>query len=95
MGGDPGGFSFLISLFLVFVVMYFMILRPQARRQKEREKLLKAVQKGDRVLTSAGFFATVLAIKPDDVLVVRLGDTLKVDMARSAVTQVLGRDSVE
>jgi preprotein translocase subunit YajC len=90
---DPGGFSFLLSLLLVFAVMYFMILRPQARRQKEREKMLKAVTKGDRILTNGGFFATVLAVKSDDVLVVRLGDNVKVDMSRTAVQAVLGRDA--
>jgi preprotein translocase subunit YajC len=89
--GDSGGFSFLLSLVLVFAVMYFMILRPQARRQKEREQLLKSVQKGDRVLTTSGFHATVLAVKNGDTLVVRLGDTLKVDMSRQAVQSVLER----
>jgi preprotein translocase subunit YajC len=95
VNGDPGNFSFLLSLLLVFVVMYFMILRPQARRQKERDRMIKAVQKGDRILTNGGFFATVVAVKADDVLVVRLGDTVKVDMSRSAVSQVLGSEATE
>ena len=93
MQRDPTGFSFLLSILMVFVVMYFLILRPQSKRQKERDKMLKQVKKGDRIVTSGGLYATVLAVKSDDVLVVRLGDNVRVDMSRSAVSAVVGPGS--
>jgi len=93
MTGDPSGLSFLLSLVMVFVVMYFMILRPQSKRQKEREALLKNVKKGDQILTSGGIFGAVLALKGDDRLVVRIADNVRVELSRSAVSAVVGTDA--
>lgn len=93
MTGDPSGLSFLLSLVMVFVVMYFMILRPQSKRAKERDAMLKNVKKGDQILTSGGIFGTVLANKGDDRIVVRIADNVRVDMSRAAVTGVVGKDA--
>jgi preprotein translocase subunit YajC len=71
---DPSGISFFISLLMVFLVMYLLILRPQSKRQKEREAMTKKVGKGDRILTSSGFYGVVVSTKSDDVLLVRFGD---------------------
>jgi preprotein translocase subunit YajC len=90
MGGDPTGISFFISILMVFVVMYFLIMRPQAKRQKERTEMLKKVTKGDRVLTSGGLIGNVVATKTDDVLLVRFGDNRPMEVSRQAVTGVLG-----
>ena len=92
---DPTGFSFLLSLVMVFAVMYFMILRPQSKRQKERELMLKQVKKGDQILTTGGLFVTVLATKGDDRLVVKIGDTTRVDLSRAAVQQVVASGASE
>jgi preprotein translocase subunit YajC len=94
VGSDPtGGLNFLLSIGMVVLVMYFMILRPQSKRQKQREQMLKQVKKSDRVLTSGGLFGTVVATKGDDVLVVRIADNVKVEVARTAVQQVLGSEA--
>jgi preprotein translocase subunit YajC len=93
MSGDPSGLTFLMSLVMVFVVMYFMILRPQSKRQKEREAMLKNVKKGDQVLTSGGIFGTVLAQKGEDRIVVRIADNVRVEMSRAAVSAVVGSDT--
>jgi preprotein translocase subunit YajC len=90
MGGDPTGISFFISILMVFVVMYFLIMRPQAKRQKEREALLKRVAKGDRVATSGGLIGNVVAVKGDDVLLVRFGDNRPMEVSRAAITALLG-----
>ena len=93
MSGDPSGLTFLMSLVMVFVVMYFMILRPQSKRQKEREAMLKNVKKGDQILTSGGIFGTVLAQKGEDRIVVRIADNVRVEMSRAAVSAVVGSDT--
>ena len=93
MSGDPSGLTFLMSLVMVFVVMYFMILRPQSKRQKEREAMLKNVKKGDQILTSGGIFGTVLAQKGEDRIVVRIADNVRVEMSRAAVSAVVGSDA--
>lgn len=90
--GDPNGISFLVSMLLVFVVMYMLILRPQAKRQKQREAMLKSVGKGERIVTSGGLYGTVVATKGDDVLVVKFGDNRPIEVARSAIAGQLGTD---
>jgi len=88
MRSDPTGLSFLLSIGMVFVVMYFMILRPQQKRQKERDAMLKAVKKGDRVLTSGGIWGTVVTVKGDDLLVVSIAENVRVEVNRQAVSSV-------
>ncbi len=95
MQNDPAAMIQILSLVMVFVVLYFLMLRPQAKRQKERETMIKKVGKGDRVLTASGFYGTIVSIKGDDVLVFKMADNVRVDMARSAVTAVLGKATSE
>jgi len=76
--------SMLPLLVVMGVVMWFFSIRPQMRKQKAHEAMLKALKKGDRVLTQAGFFAEVLSVE-DDRIVVSLGDAGKVEMARTAI----------
>jgi len=74
-------------------IFYFMIIRPQQRKQKETEAMLRSVKKGDRVLTSGGVFGTVVGPKgnQDDVLVLRVSDDVKMEFARHSIVQVLDR----
>jgi preprotein translocase subunit YajC len=87
---DPGGISFFISLIMVFLVMYLLILRPQSKRQKEREAMTKKVGKGDRVLTTSGLYGTVVGTKGEDVLLVRFGDNRPIEATRAAIAANLG-----
>jgi preprotein translocase subunit YajC len=87
---DPSGISFFVSLILVFVVMYLLILRPQSKRQKEREGMIKKVAKGDRVITTSGFYGIVVGLKGEDVLLMRFGDNRPFEVSRSAVAANLG-----
>ena len=90
--GAPSWF-FPFSMGLVVLILYVMVLRPQARRQKQREAMLKQVHKGDRILTTSGIFGTVVSTKGDDVLVVKIADNVRVEMARPAVASVLASES--
>jgi preprotein translocase subunit YajC len=92
---DPTGMSFLISILLVFVVMYFLMLRPQAKRQKEREAMLKKIARGDRVVTTGGFFGGVVGVKGDDVLVIKFGDNRPIEVSRAAIAAIVGHGAVD
>lgn len=81
--------SMVFTLFLMFLVFYFLIIRPQARKQKEREAMLKSVQKGDRVVTTSGIYGTVVSTRGDDVLVVKIADNVRVEMARPSVAAIV------
>ncbi len=71
---------------LLMVIFYFLLIRPQQKRQKETQKMIDAVKKGDRVVTSGGVIGTVVGIQ-NDYLVLKLGDNdqTKVEVLKSAV----------
>lgn len=95
-GGGAGGQQqspvFMIGWLVLMVgIFYFMMIRPQQRREKERRALLNAVKSGDRVIFSGGILGIVTNVK-DKILVVKIADNVKVEVVRSAVTRVLGKD---
>jgi preprotein translocase subunit YajC len=87
--GQGGGmFSTLIMFGLIIVIFYFMILRPQQKRQKERDKMLNDVQKGDKVITAGGIHGTVMGLE-DKTILVQISDNVKVKVEKSAVSSVV------
>ncbi len=89
-----GGFDFLLVILLMVVGYYFFIALPQKRDRAERQKMLNALAKGDRVITSAGIHGKVLDIsKKGDIEVVTLecSRNVQIDFSRSAITAVLRR----
>ena len=82
--GPMGAFASLMPLVLMFAVFYFLLIRPQQKRQKEHKAMIEALGKGAYVMTSAGFLGRIVDIE-GDILVVDLGET-KVRMPRSFVS---------
>lgn len=90
-GGGEGGSAFLsfLPLILIILVMYMLILRPQARKQKERQKMLDTVKKGDDIVTVGGVHGKVVGTKNDDkILVVKVDENVKLNVDRSAVSSI-------
>lgn len=89
----PGPLNMFFVLAVTIGIFYFMIIRPQQQKQKETEKMLKAVGKGDRVLTSGGVFGTVVGKKgeKEEIIVLKVSDDVKMEFSTSSVVQVLGR----
>lgn len=83
-GGESNPFMGLMPLILIMVIFYFLIIRPQQKRQKEHQNMVSALSRGDRVLTNGGIYATVQDVH-DDKLVVVIGDGVKVEIAKNAV----------
>lgn len=83
-----GGMSFPVMMALMFGILYFMVIRPQNAERKKLQQQIDQLQKGDKVLTSAGIFATVVSIESDRA-VLKIGDDTKVEFAKSAIAQVL------
>lgn len=86
--GDSGLMSTLIMFGLIIGIFYFLILRPQQKRQKEREKLLESVKKGDRVITAGGLHGTVAGLD-EKTLLIQVADNVKMKFERSAVTTIV------
>lgn len=89
-GGNPTDslISTLIMFALIIGIFYFMILRPQQKRQKERQKMLDAVKKGDKVVTAGGLHGTVAGIDEKTVLL-QVAENVKMKFDRSAVSAVV------
>ena len=89
-GGDAGGgmISTVVMFALIIFIFYFMIIRPQSKRQKERQKMLEAVKKGDKVVTNGGLHGKVVGMEEKTVLV-EIADNVKVKVEKSAVSAVL------
>lgn len=88
---SPGGMlSLLLPFILMFVVMYFLILRPQKKRERERKELLAMIKKNDRVVTAGGIHGIVISVRENDV-VLRIDDAkdVKVKVDRGSVATVL------
>ncbi len=86
-----GGDSMLMSLLpfiLIFVIMYFLILRPQQRRVKAHQEMVKNVRRGDTVVTSGGLIAKVTKVIDDDKIEIELADGVRVQQMRSMVADV-------
>lgn len=79
----------LLPFVLIIAVFYFLIIRPQQKRQKERQKLLDSVQKGDKIITAGGVHGVVEGIE-DKTLLVKIADNVKVKMERSSVATIIG-----
>ncbi|MBM4170671.1 MAG: preprotein translocase subunit YajC [Ignavibacteria bacterium] len=90
-GGGGGLVSTLIMFGAIFAIFYFMIIRPQQKRAKEREKLLSAVEKGDKVILSSGLYGTVAGLEEKTVLI-DVGNNIKLKFERSAIASVVRDD---
>ena len=85
LGGGLGGF--LVPMLLIFVMMYFVMIRPQKKRQMEQQRLVNALKTGDRVVTNAGIHGLISNVK-DTTVIVKVADNVKIEMEKSAVTTV-------
>jgi len=87
--GMTGLVSSLLPFVLIILVFYFLILRPQQKKQKARQRLLESVKKGDKVITSGGIHGTVEGVE-DKTVLVKISDNTKVKMDRSAISAIVG-----
>jgi preprotein translocase subunit YajC len=88
---SPGSGSGLLSILpfvFIFVIMYYVMLRPQMRRQKEQARLVSALKTGDRVVTSSGIHGLISNVK-DTTVIVKVADNVKLEMEKTAVTNVV------
>lgn len=90
-GGEGGSGSLISTVIMfgaIFAIFYFMIIRPQQKRAKEREKLLSNIEKGDKIVTSGGVHATIVGIEEKTVLI-EIAPNVKVKVERSAIGSVI------
>ena len=76
----------------MFAIFYFLMIRPQQRQKAERERMLRAIKRGDRVVTTSGLFGTVTNLS-DTTVTLRVADQVKLDFERGAVARVVEAQS--
>jgi preprotein translocase subunit YajC len=95
-GGTGGGGGAAVGLFqflplvLIFVVFWFLIIRPQQKQAKARQAMIAAIKSGDRVVTTGGLFATVKDVH-EDYIVATISEGVKVEISKHAVTGVVDK----
>jgi preprotein translocase subunit YajC len=92
-GGGMEGLMQFAPLVLIFVVFYFLMIRPQQKRQKEHQALVKAAKRGDRIVTSGGILGVITkANDTDNDVEVEIAQGVKVRVVRSAISDVVNKN---
>ena len=86
-GGAGGGSSMLIMLVAIFAIFYFLMIRPESKRRKERQAMIDSLKRGDKVVTIGGLYGDVQDVH-DDRIVIRIAEGVKVEVAKSSVSGV-------
>jgi preprotein translocase subunit YajC len=94
--GQPaasGSATFLsfMPIILIFLIIYFLMIRPQQKRQREHQSMLGELKKGDRVMTNSGIYGTVVGLK-DDIVVLKIAENVKVEFAKQAVSRTVSKE---
>jgi preprotein translocase subunit YajC len=87
-GGSGGMMNMMLPMVLIFGIMYFMMIRPQQRKEKERRALINNLKSGTRVLFGGGIVGTITNVK-DATFMVKIAENVKIEVARGAVSRVL------
>ena len=87
-GSQQGSYMPFILMGLLFAVFYFILIRPQQKRQKEHRQLLENLKKGDKVMTTGGIQGTIVALS-DNVVTVEIADKVKVKVGRNYIAGLM------
>lgn len=93
-GGGDGGSGMLIQLLplvLIFVVFYFLIIRPQQKKMKDHKSMIESLRRGDRVVTTGGIVGTVTKVTGDREIGLEIADGVRVRAMRSMIAEVMAK----
>jgi preprotein translocase subunit YajC len=88
-----GGILGMLPILLLIPIMYFAMIRPQQKRQKQWQAMLSNIKSGDRITTAGGIRGTILTIKDDAIIIKVAPDGLKMEIAKSAIASVTTEDA--
>lgn len=91
-GGGAGSLVPIIAMWgIILFIFYFLMIRPQQKKQREAKAMLESLKQGDRILTTGGLYGTVKSVKDENVVVLKIADQVQVEVAKSAVTAVVNK----
>ena len=94
IGGAGGGLMSFLPIILMFVVLYFLMIRPQMKRQKEQKAMIDALSKGDEVVTAGGMLGKISKAS-DAYLTVEIADGTEIVMQKASVTMLLPKGTIK
>lgn len=83
--GALGNYSFIILMVVTIAIFYFLLIRPQKKKEKERVGMISALKKGDKVMTAGGMYGVVDSFKEGDIVIVKVSANTKIEFAKSAI----------
>ena len=89
--GGAAAFGQFLPLILIFVIMYFFLIRPQQKKMKEHRAMVEALRRGDQVVTQGGIVGKVAKVHEDGMLDVEIAEGVKVKVLRNTIVQVLSK----
>lgn len=89
--GAGGAFQAFLPLILIFVVFYFLLIRPQQKKMKQHREMLDAIRRGDKVVTGGGIMGTVTKVDNDNEVTVEIAKDVKVKVQRGTISAVVNR----
>jgi len=90
-GGGLGGMEQLLPLVLIFVVFYFLLIRPQQKKAKVHREMLGNLRRGDRIVTNGGLIGTITRVPNETELIVEVADGVKVRVLRGMIAESLSK----
>lgn len=90
-GGGLGGIEGLLPLVLIFVVFYFLLIRPQQKKAKEHREMLGNLRRGDKIVTNGGLIGTISRVPNENELILEIADNVKVRVMRGMIAESLSK----
>ena len=90
-GQEGGGFQMLITFGLIFIIFYFIVIRPQRKQQKELKERQDSLKPGDKVITNGGIYGIVREVK-DDTVKLEIAANTVIKIAKTCIVQSIGKD---
>ncbi len=87
-GGQPGNLMGMLPIVLMFVIFYFLLIRPQQKKAKEHKEMIANLKKGNKVVTSGGVFGTIISLD-DTTVKLEIADKVEIKMTRSSIAAVV------
>ncbi len=89
---QPGTFGGMLPLIFIFIIFYFLLIRPQQKKMKEHQKMLNSLEKGDQVITNGGIHGTVVNIR-GTLVDIKIAEDIRVVFSKEAISSVLVKEN--
>lgn len=90
-GGAGGAFASFLPLILIFLIMYFLLIRPQQKKMKEHQAMVAALRRGDQVVTQGGMIGKVVKVRDDGELELEIAEGVKVRVIQNTIATVVSK----